>query len=423
MIKSILFSIVLFSATVALQAQPIPTSTSYALIFPRTGDGFSGHILRVDPDTVVIFTNDYKYIAKKDIGRIVLQSNPAKSKGFLVGSSIGMYLMNYWLGTATHQTGGFLWDGLYGSPYQDYSSYSSGPYGVIGIALLGVLTGGGIGYLTDLGNESGAEVVYVFAGSPSMQNDQWIALSDAIDHSSSEKKFHLAVSGGQLVSNIAKPYYDNFRSAGYTQNSSGYYSYSGSYVDYQNSQIGSNFNWLRSLELAADISKQIQIGVEYAVLSEPSIVSSKDAYSYPSTSSSLRESGFVAERYTGHGYYATFGFTNTISNNHSLQCLLKLGAGLATIDFDLTGNKRVDSNYSVNISNATENVTIAKNTFSLMGSAGISYFFYDSFSMGLDVNYFFAGSETIRALPLVGINEHKVNFGNLDVGFVLGYHF
>jgi len=94
------------------RAQVMTSSDTYALIFPRSGDGFASNVLRIDPDTVIVYTTDYKYIAKKDIGKIILHPKRESGKAFTIGSVIGMYAMNYWLGTANKQPGSFLWNDI-----------------------------------------------------------------------------------------------------------------------------------------------------------------------------------------------------------------------------------------------------------------------------------------------------------------------
>src|SRR2546423_9784549 len=146
--RSALILLLLFSIAVTLTAQIVPKDENYALIFPKSGDGFAANILRVEKDSLIVFTNDFKYIAKKDIGRIVLHSRSEYGKGFVIGSILGVYASNYFLGTANGQPGGFLWDRLYGSRYAS-GSYSESPLSAVGIVLIGVAAGGGIGYLTD----------------------------------------------------------------------------------------------------------------------------------------------------------------------------------------------------------------------------------------------------------------------------------
>ena len=58
-----------------------------------------------------------------------------------------------------------------------------------------------------------------------------------------------------------------------------------------------------------------------------------------------------------------------------------------------------------------------------MASASLSYYLYDSFSMGLKASYFYAGNAVARAIPNVFLNEQNLIFGNADIGFTIGMHF
>src|SRR5690348_17761820 len=111
--KRILSIIFLLVSSSLASAQTVASSKDYALIFPRTGDGFAGNIIRLDPDTVVIFTTNFTYVAKKDIGKIILHPKRESGKGFTIGSITVFYGLNYLLGTTSGQPAPFLSGDVY----------------------------------------------------------------------------------------------------------------------------------------------------------------------------------------------------------------------------------------------------------------------------------------------------------------------
>lgn len=415
---------VLFSRS---DAQIMASNQNYSLIFPRSGDGYAANILRIEKDSLILFTTDYKYVAKKDIGKIILHTKKESGKGFAIGSILGMYGMNYWLGTANGQPGGFLWDELYGNRYNSNYYISSSPLAVVGIALLGIGIGGGMGYLMDLGSESNSEIVYIFGGTPEMQEEQWEKAQEAIEHKIRRRKFHFGISGALVFPNVANAYRDQLRAAGYNTNSSYYSPYyynsngTTNFAAYQNVQGSSDFNWLRSLSLSYSVTDNIQTGVCYAILGEPSFAFSNSNYIYPVSDTQTSRSYTVGQRLEGKGYYATVSYNTFFEKNDDIEITLTGGAGLATINFDLDAAYTLASTSSS--STKTDNFSIRKTYFSAMIGAGLSYYLYNSFSVGLKANYFFVGKATAKAMPFVLLNEQTLNFGNADIGFTIGMHF
>jgi hypothetical protein len=413
--------------TCSVSTAQIVRNENYALIFPKTGDGFTGNILRIDQDTLIVFTNDYKYIAKKDIGKIIFHAKKESGNGFAIGSIFGMYIMNYWLGTANNQPGGFLWDRMYGSRYADNTSYyTETPFGILGTAALGIAIGGGIGYIVDANRESNSEMTFLFGGSPQLQEEQWDKAKEVIEHKMRKPKFHLSISGGNVFSSVAGSYYDQLKDAGYNTSSyNDYYYYSPSntgsnFSQFQNLQGASDFNWLRSISLSYTVADHIRAGLLYAVLSEPSFALYKTIYLNSGNGTS--QTNRAGQRLEAKGYYVTAGYEQRFGTNDNFEFTFTGGIGLANIRFDLNGESYFDSSYKT-INDQTDNISIRRSNISAMISGSVSYYLYESFSMGIIANYFFAGSETARAMPVALLNEQKLNFGNADIGFVLGLHF
>ncbi|MEP7235041.1 MAG: hypothetical protein ABI778_07075 [Ignavibacteriota bacterium] len=401
----------------SVSSQIISGDKSYSLIFPRSGDGFSATILRVDADSLVIFTNTINSIAKKDVSKILLHHKRQNSKGFAMGSILGMYAMNYFLGTATGQPGGFLYSGIYGSRYSETYSNSGNTLSVVGIAFLGVLAGGGLGYILDNSSSADQDVTYIFGPSPELDADQWEKLKEAAEHSVRKTKWHLGLSGAVVLSAVGKSYRDQLSANGYTT-SSYYYGSGGSLSGYEGLQAASDMNWLRALSLSYSAADEFQLGLRYAFLGEPAFVYYKQA----PTSNSPTKSYAVGMRIDGKGYYATAGYSRSFGVNENFEFDATVGVGFASMNFDLSSRETIDSSYRT-ISTTNAGISQAKNSLSGMISASISYFLYDSMSMGFEASYYYAGSLVADEIPLVSLPSHKITFGNADVGFNIGLHF
>ena len=436
--KNLLFSGIFISVIYsAVSAQPLPSGHGYALIFPKAGDGFAANILRIEKDSLVIYTNDFKYIAKKDVGKILLHPKKESGKGFTIGSIVGIYAMNYWLGTANGQPGAFLWNEPYGGKYNNASN-TSGALEVVGIGILGVAVGGGLGYLLDLGRESNSETVYIFGGTPEMQEEEWVKVADVLDHKSVHGKLHFVVSGGLVSDPVSHSYFDQLSASGYDMNSfnntffsSGIIFFSNGSTSntigtnlaaYQKLQTPSDFNWLRTVTLTYSVTDEIEVGLCYALLGQPSTINTKQIETRDS-SITTNSTAFVGQRLDGKGYYATCGYYKYFGKNEELELTLTGGLGMANISFDLNGQYDFSS-FSLGFNSVQQdNVSIRKTNFSAMISAGLTYYLYDAFSIGLKANYFYVGKSSARGMPFVFIQDQDLNFSTADIGFTIGFHF
>ncbi|MDP4220494.1 MAG: hypothetical protein Q8896_08650 [Bacteroidota bacterium] len=434
---SFLLLVLLLLASGDARTQVMTSSDNYALIFPRSGDGFASNILRIDPDTVIVYTKDYKYIAKKDIGKIILHPKHESGRAFTIGSVVGMYVMNYWLGTANKQSGSFLWNDIYGSKYG--STNSSGTLPGVAIALAGIAVGGGVGYLFDLGHEANEETIFIFGGSPEMQKDEWQKIEQRFNHKMTHGKFHLDVSGGVLFPPASNAYYNQLSAAGYdmssfsTSFSRGFFEFGNStdpsttnLAPYQSMQVPTDFNWLRSIALSYSVTENIEVGLSYALLGQPSFVYSKDITTIDQNDSFPTQSfatAFVGQRVNGKGYYATAGYEIFFGKDQNIEASVTAGVGVASMTFDLNGQYDFFSSSTGFNSVQQDNVSFSKTYFSGMLSAGVSYYLYDSFSLGLKVNYFHIGKYSARAMPFVFLDPQDINFSSADVGFTVGIHF
>ena len=410
-------------------AQVVITSKSYALIFPKSGDGFAGNILRIEKDSIVVFTNDYKYIAKKDISKIILHPKKESGKDFIIGSILGIYIMNYWLGTANSQPGAFLWNQPYGSKYS-ISSGSTSFLEVLGIAALGIAVGGGLGYLFDNGREANSEKIYIFGGPPQMQEETWEKIQDAFEQKATHGKIHLAISGGAISPPVSNAYLSQLTDAGYNLNTFGsgsfdffsrFNSNSTNLTPYQNLQVPTDFNWLRTITLSYSVTDEIQAGLCYALLGQPSFVYSRQAFAQDSTGSTSSGNAAVGQRLDGKGYYATCGYNKFFGKDEQFELIVTGGLGLANISFDLNGQfDFISSSFN---SVQQDNVLLRKTYFSGMISAGFNYYLYDSFSLGLKADYFYVGTSSAREMPFVFLHDQDLNFSTADIGFTIGFHF
>ncbi len=412
--------VILAIGAISIDAQPLQKNNGYALIFPKTGDGFSGNIIRIEKDTLVVYSTDYKYIAKKDIGKIILHVKHEGNGGFAIGSILGTYAANYLFGTANGQPGSFLAASVFGS-YQNYNTSGS----IVGILFLGVVFGGGIGWLTD--HPKDEDQIFLFGGRGDDFSRQWVEFEKAFSSSpSSKRSFRLSISGGSVFATTSSAYNDQFVNAGYAiqNNYNGNYyatSLSSTFISQNNNlQYPTNINWARSAALSYAITDHIEAGVELAWLSEPSFIGNKYVNTY--NTYDLYDYAAVIQRLDTKGYYLIGSYTSFLGNNNDFEAIITGGIGIANVKFDLSGQFEKDSN-RVALSSGSDSYSYHKTVLSALISGSLNYYLYDSFSFGLTANYFFAGSTTAKAMPTLGITEQPITFGNADIGFTLGLHF
>jgi hypothetical protein len=425
--KYFFISLLLFALFSVSNAQVMTSSENYALIFPRSGDGFAANILRFEKDTLIVYTTDYKYIAKKDIGKIILHPRKESGKGFKIGAIFGVYAVNYWLGTANIQPGAFLWSDIYGGKYSTSFSNSSS-LAAVGIALLGVAVGGGIGYLLDLNHDASTETIYIFGGSPEMQEEEWTKLREIFVHKVTHGKFHFNISGGLITAPVSHAYFDQLNASGYNtannfNSNFNNFNSNGSTTNltaYQGQQVPTDVNWLRTFSMSYSLTDNLEVGLCYALLGQPSFVYSKETQ-FLDTNVSSFGTALVGQKLDGKGYYATAGYYTYFGKDDDFELTVTGGLGLANISFDLNGQFDFNSNFLNEVQQ--DNVSIQKLYFSGMISAGISYYIYDNFSFGLNAHYFYVGNSSARGMPFVSLNPQDLNFSTGDIGFTLGLHF
>jgi hypothetical protein len=398
-------------------AQTVASSKDYALIFPRTGDGFAGNIIRIDPDTLVVFTTNFTYVAKKDIGKIILHPKKESGQGFTIGSITVFYGLNYLLGTTSGQPAPFLSSNIYGGNRYETSYQTPESGSILGIAFLGLLFGGGIGYLTD--HSSQDDIVFLFDPQSPNNADEWTELGDRIHHGKKHRNYRLNVSAGSVISSVQNQYYDDLKGAGYSIGQYYYYSSfdnaNSVFNTYSYTDPPTDFSWLRSLSLSRKIDDHYEIGLAYSLFGEPSYLSTLGS-SFSGTSDKI-----VGQRFSGRGYYATGTYGMYLDQAEDFEATFTAGLGLAKVDFDLDAQAQLDTiGGPVQV---VDRISVHKNYLSAMASAGISYYIYDAISFGLSANYFLSGSEKAKAMPFVGLKEHDLNFSNLDIGFTIGLHF
>lgn len=395
-------------------AQPIVDNTNYVLIYPRLGDGFGANILRFERDSIVVYTTDFKTIAKKDIARITVHKRNAPQREFIIGTMLGIYAMNYWLGTANGQPGAFLTQNIYGTP----NTTTGSPFDAVGIAGLGTIIGGGLGLLMDvIDKASSNDVTYLFEPNSAAQADEWSTFQNAYEHPA-RAKLHFNISGGSVFPNISGGYQNQLNSAGYNTGISYPQNSQSAFSRYNGLDPSTYFNWLRTLSIRYSILDNVQVGIAYANLAEPSF-----AFSKGGDYAQMDTNYYAGQRLEGKGFYLTGTYSKAFGRNEAFELDLTGGIGLANINFNLDAEVDTSYFYEYGPPLLSDNFNVNKTYLSGMLSAAISYYLYNSFSFGLVANYFFVGTATAKAIPSVFLNEQKLNFGNGDIGFTMGVHF
>ncbi len=396
----------------------------YALIFPKDGDGFFADILRVEKDTIVVYTTDFRYIAKKDIGKITLRNDFRNSRGFLSGMIFGNYLVNIIAASAGSQTGPFLPSDIYGGGYTTSPS-SSNVGSAVALNVLGAIGGGIFGWLVD--HSSPEHETFLFTGSQEDQDDIWAAIQKACVGRSERNAYRLSVSGGATFSRISKPYRAQLVNDGFSVNTSpsDIFFPSGNPLLFLPAtfQDVTDVNAMRTISLSHTIGHHLEVGICIASISEPEVIGTKVQLGVNDQSGNTFLSR-VDERYSGNGYYATISYVQPIGEN--AEALVTGGIGLARVDFDLEGKYGLDlaNNFDTLVGTGSQGYGVHSFTFSGMLGGELNYYFNDGLSLGLSAHTFLvARSATAPTLINLFINEQKLGFGNSDVGVTIGLHF
>jgi hypothetical protein len=402
-IFTFLFAGILFFHVASLEAQQ-----DYALVFPKNADGFTASILRIDRDSIIYFKEGIHSIGKTAVAKIILHKKKEPGKNFAICTIAGFYGMNYLLGTASGQPSPFLSENTFGGR-------NGATLSVIGIGMLSVIAGGGIGYLTDLNREANSTLTIEFTGNPEWDTEKWEHVSAFQSRNSEHSRIHLSFSGGSVLHNISSTYFDDLAAAGFNNSYSYYSNYSGNsnLMSYNDLQAATNFNWFRKVFLSYSLTDDIQAGITYASIGEPSFLYYKSSYDE-------HHSIYAGQRFAQTGYYINGGYSIFFGEKKDFEALLSGGLGIAKINFKLNAN--LDSTSSERVLQQVD-FTYDKTVLSGFISASVSYYLYDSFSLGLSGNYFFSGKAVAPAIPFAGIKEHELHFSNGDIGFTMGLHF
>lgn len=431
--------LVFLSEIPALRAQPLKDDKGYALVFPRKGEGFAANVLRSEPDSLVLFTNDFKYVAKKDIAKIVFHSHRRADKGFWTGSILGVYASNMIFGTATGQPGPFLSTSIYGDGYsagQDRNgvvfSNSSSPLSSVGIVLAGVLAGGGFGWLLERRDES--SITYEFSEDSLVAMHEWEDFDRSLLVPRPSRPFRLSLTGASVFATMARAYRRQAIDAGLTVNNYTTFGSATTFVDFAPfgapisvdpvAQDASDFNWGRTLAFSYRLLPEFEVGAAWTWLSEPTFGAYYGQILASPPDPFVTELRTFTERLNAHGFYATASVVRAISlfSPSDFEVRATAGLGLAKVNFEARGKLEIDSE-SIPVLVHEYNTSIHKFYFSAMGSLEFSYYLYDLLSLGLEASYYYAGSTTAAEMPYLLIKEQPVSFGNADIGFTIAVHF
>ncbi|MBS1902116.1 MAG: hypothetical protein JSS75_00230 [Bacteroidetes bacterium] len=424
-----LIVVVVFSSAKSADAQPLREDKGYAIIYLRHGEGFAANVLRSDRDTIVVYTNDYQYLAKRDIVKIVFRPKAIRPEGFRIGSYAGIYVANMIFGTAAAQPGGFLSANTFGGGYAtSENSGSFNVYATAGIMALGIAVGGGIGYLFDHNIET--ETTLYFSPDSAEAAATWNTMESLIERPVRQRKLRIGVTGGSVFASLARTYRQHALDAGleitnYQSKDTYYAEFAPGFANYDvpSIQDANDFNWGRTVSVSYPIVPNIEAGVAWSWLSEPRF----DAR-YSSLLSddppivALRE---FHEHLDSRAYYATASYSLPIyhpSGEHLFEFRGTVGLGFASIRLDLGGAIELDSSDAIVIRNEYDN-SFRKLYPSIFGTIEASYYISDAVSLGLEGSYYYIGSVSIHEMQYLYIPAERVELGNADIGFSLAFHF
>jgi hypothetical protein len=345
-------------------------------IIRSDGTVTAGLFFGLNQDSIyLIVAGKLQRFSRHDMLRLTMERR-AKSRSFtLTGLLLGVY------------TGNLLFLRAENDPFAFRSAQESrSPLLDILYNAAFACAGAGIGYLA--GSSPGGDQLFDFANSEEANQKEWEQLRDFVSDTHSESTVHLSFQGAWVDT--------------YLPNSQSSYFFSPSSFS-----ATSNFNMLRKVQVAVNITPLFEGGVAMMWLGQPSSF----VYSYSPFSSS---SGSV--QMAGHGYYAV-GVLKPLSSLalRSLQWDVGAGVGIAKVDYRYQRN-----NYSYPNPTPTVDVQIKETVFSGCIYTEVKAYLFDYFSLGVVGDYVYI-PKNVPAMDGIGIGARKM--GTTSIGFVLGLHF
>lgn len=353
---------------------------SFVTISDNYGDYMRGFLLDVKVDSLILLVNnETKGISFNDINSIIIETKESHgTEGAVIGGIMGTY---------------FFYAAFWQKEDEPFAYYDMDEPGgqLLVSVLVGAFLGSGIGYL--IGNGIGETTeTFEFTGSEENKSKEYERLAEFLTGNAPAPKLHMYFQLSQVSTRLSEQGDNN------------------NYSPFAYDHITS-FNLVRKIQLTYSILDELEIGGAVCWFGEPRVewrYYSSTAYSFSS----------AIHTFEGVGYYvlAVYNPFKSIFPK-SLSLNIGLGAGTGNVDYKFSSSI---SEYYYYPPSDTTIAQLNKNLFSAMFYTQLDLFLYDSFSMGLIVDYIYLPG-VIPGVPELDISSR--NLGSFSFGLTLGLHF
>ena len=354
---------------------------SFVTISDNYGNYMRGFLLDVKVDTLVLLINNQTTdISLSDINSITIETKKSHgTEGAVIGGIMGTYLFY-----------AAFWQNE-NEPFAYYEMDTPGGQLLLSI-VVGAFLGSGIGYL--IGNGIGENTeTFEFTGSKENNSKEYKRLADFLLGKVSATKLHIYFQLSQVSTRLSEQGDNN------------------NYSPFAYDHITS-FNLVRKVQITYSILNELEIGAGFCWFGEPRV----EWYSNPSTTSTFSS---AVHTFEGVGYYALAvydPFKSIFPKSFSWNFGLGLGTGQVNYKFAAS----MQGGYPYYTQTDTTIAKLDKNLFSALFYTQLDLFLYDSFSMGLIVDYIYL-PEVIPGVPELDISSRSL--GSFSFGLTLGLHF
>lgn len=362
------------------------------LIYLKDGSRLSGLLVGIEGDVLIVrIGGKDERIQSRNITKIIIKREKKLSRYVVSGMLLGIYVGNLALLRAKNQPtfymedkGSELWLLMWNAIF--------------------AAAGGGLGILGSSALEKGEEV-FDFTGNMDKRYREWERLHRfVIGDIPVQKKIHFRIQAGKVFPRVSNRYRDLLIDNDYYVSRYGW-------LDNQEWEEASDINLLRKVQLTYFLNNFIEVGVASVWLGEPSIQGNKWGYG----------GEHIWQKLAANGLYAVGAFkpfSKGVPKGISWE--FGAGAGAAIINFNLTA--RSTTWYPTTTEETFEH-SISKTLFSGIVFTELSFYLYDSLSLGLIADYTYIPEQEVPAVPLANLSAQRLRFGNSNIGISLGFHF
>jgi hypothetical protein len=398
--QEILMGMSLDSSTRQSTSSSIAAPYYFAKVIARTTDGKShyGLLAGIENDYLILKkgTSEERF-SFRDVTEVSIELGKRTGSFMASGMVLGIYLGNM----ISYRAGGQPF------AYLDDDSYSD--FGFFYMDFIFASAGIGLGYLASLFEKD--QTVFRFSGGAANRLAEWERLKSFLAGRPRNKKIHLSIQAGQVLTGVSQRYQEAFANAHY-DTGYGFEIISPVSDRYQYIEGAKSLNLLRKAQLTVSLQPKIDVGAAAVFSGEPGV----GGYDYGDSGSSR-----VWQTYKASGYYAVAVYKPLSDRGpKKVQWSIGLGAGASRVAFELGMYSQGDY---PDYEEKWAQHKIAQTVPSGLAFTELGFFFGPNTSLGLMADFVFGPSRKIPEFPEWNIPGQKIRLGNGSLGIVFGMHF